>query len=117
MLRYGIAAILLFGTIAACSSSSGDGGGGAISGFTHCTTDSECPSGQGCDTEGGSMTDGYCTPLCSDDTTCPMGYDCEDGVAPKKDQPGECDDVGDHTGGQGICDQFDGDSGPNTCGG
>lgn len=110
MLRYGIAAFLLFGSIAACSSSS-DGEGG-ISGFKHCTSDTDCPSGQGCESEGGSITDGYCSPLCSDDSTCPMGYDCP-GAA--KNQPGECDELGEHTGGQGVCDQFDGASGPNTC--
>jgi hypothetical protein len=107
-----IAGVLLIGVIAACSSSSGGGGGGAISGFQSCSSDSECPSGQGCDNEGGSITDGYCTPLCSDDTGCPMGYDCPSGA---KDQPGECDEVGAHGSGQGVCDQFDGAEGPNTC--
>jgi hypothetical protein len=110
MIRHGIAVFLFLGAIAACSSS-GDGDGG-ISGFESCSSDSDCPSGQGCDTEGGSITDGYCSPLCSDDATCPMGYDCP---GAQKNQPGECDEIGEHTGGQGVCDQFDGTSGPNTC--
>ena len=41
-----------------------------------------------------------------------MGYDCPGLV---KDQPGECDEIGDHAGGQGLCDQFNGVAGPNTC--
>jgi hypothetical protein len=40
-----------------------------------------------------------------------MGYDCPSGA---KDQPGECDELGSHNG-QGVCDQFDGASGPSTC--
>lgn len=42
-----------------------------------------------------------------------MGYDCPGLV---KDQPGECDEIGDHAvHGQGLCDQFNGVAGPNTC--
>ena len=114
MITRKLMAIAIVGAFAAaCSSGSGGGGGGANPGsYQHCTTDSECPTGQACDTEHGSSSDGYCTPLCSTDNECPMGYDCPGLV---KDQPGECDEICDHAGGHGLCDQFNGVAGPNTC--
>lgn len=78
-----------------------------------CTTDGDCSAGEGCDTEDGELADGYCTPLCDEDAGCPTGYDCPSGA---KNQPGECDERGDHAG-RGICDQFDGVYGPTTCSG
>ncbi len=96
--------------IGCVSSSSGDDSGG-IGNYQSCTQDSQCPSGEGCDTEGGSLSLGYCTPLCDTDSQCPTGFDCPSGT---KNQPGECDEVGSHSG-RGICDQFDGAHGPTTC--
>lgn len=103
-----LAATLFF----ACTNSSG-GEAGGIGTYQSCATDSDCPQGQGCDTEGGQSTDGYCTPLCAADTDCPTGFDCP---SEAKNQPGECDELGDHRDAKGVCDQFDGVSGPNTCG-
>ena len=93
-----------------CSSS--DGESGVQGSFQSCVVDDDCPSGMGCESEGGSSADGYCSPLCTSDGSCPVGYDCP-GAA--KNQPGECDEVGDHRDGMGVCDQFDGVYGPNTC--
>ncbi|MBK8997061.1 MAG: hypothetical protein IPM35_15115 [Myxococcales bacterium] len=107
-----ISALSLTAAFSGCvSSSSNDGSGSGIGNYQSCTADSQCPTGQGCDTEGGSLSPGYCTPLCDSDNQCPMGFDCPSGV---KNQPGECDDIGSHSG-RGICDQFDGPYGPTTC--
>lgn len=102
--------IVAAGFLGCVSSSSSDDSGG-IGNYTSCTADSQCPTGQGCDTEGGTLSPGYCTPLCDTDNDCPMGFDCPSGT---KNQPGECDELGAHSG-RGVCDQFDGKYGPSTC--
>jgi hypothetical protein len=112
-----IATTLLAGQLAlalAFGCASGSSGGGAGAGYgsqKHCSSDAECPAGEGCDTEGGSSSDGYCTPLCSTDGECPMKFQCPGGRV----EPGDCDEVGDHAGGKGVCDQYKGSKGPNTC--
>ncbi len=78
--------------------------------LTPCKTDTECPAGQACETSSGS--DSYCAPLCSAPADCPKGYDCPGLVL---GAPGACAEVGAHAGGKGVCDQFAGNNGPNSC--
>jgi len=80
----------------------GSGGG--------CTSDANCPSGQGCKTE--TNGDNYCAPLCMTLDTCPTQNQCAGSTdAPKK----ECKEVGSHTGGNGVCDLYNGSYGAHTC--
>jgi len=98
--------------VIACGSSGGSNNSSIGHGsWASCVTDADCPANEGCDTEGGSLTPGYCTPLCDTDPQCPQGYDCPGLI---KNQPGECDEAGMHRG-RGICDQFNGVAGPSTC--
>src|SRR5262249_16509426 len=98
---------VVFIALAACTSSGCvDRGSG-----DPCEKDSDCSSGEGCDTEGGSNPDSYCALLCFSDDDCPYQYLCgERGT----DKP-QSDEVGDDPGGAGICDIYDGANGPNTC--
>ena len=85
----------------------GRGGGG----FRRCADDADCASGMGCDTEGGALGEGYCTPLCDFDDDCPAQRQCPDSEV----GPGDCDEEYEHVGDRGICDQFDGSNTPWTC--
>jgi hypothetical protein len=94
---------LFVGILAACSSSSSG------SPPAPCSTDKDCPSGQGCKTE---TSDSYCAPLCSVTGDCPTQSQCRGSTdAPKP----ECKEVGQHTGSKGVCDLYNGPYGPHTC--
>jgi hypothetical protein len=107
-----------FWTMVACSSSSSTRS--PITNPQSCSSDGDCPNGQGCHLQ--VPTDGYCTPLCtcSDGTTscdndvavdCPVQNQCKGSTdAPKP----ECKEVGKHEG-KGVCDLFNGAYGPKTC--
>lgn len=106
------AAFVVVGTIVAgwavaCSGGSSSGGVAAQS----CSKETDCPSGQGCKTE---SNDGYCAPLCKAASSCPTQQQCIGSTdAPKP----ECKEVGSHTGGNGVCDLYNGSYGPRTCSG
>lgn len=94
------AVVLAFGAIFACGSSD--------QGSKRCSSDDDCGLGMGCDLD--DPDDGYCAKLCLEDTDCPSQQSCGDPVS-----GGECDDVGNHHKGRGVCDLYDGKYGPNSC--
>lgn len=95
-------ACLLLGLLAGCESRGS---------LEPCESDADCPAGEGCDTEYGSNSDAYCTPLCAFDSECPHQLLCGE----RGTDGQQCAGVGEHRDGKGVCDQFDGSNGPNSC--
>ncbi len=88
----------------------GTGTGGSSGGAglpTACSTDSQC-------TAAGNVChdDGFCSPPCLEDSDCPAKYTCP-GL--KAILAPDCDETGEHTGGLGACDLFDGDYNTASC--
>lgn len=91
----------------ACSSKSN---GGKISGYTYCSHDVDCPSGQVCDQD--DPNDSYCTPGCMEDADCPTQVNCPTLTPVAK----RCEfSTQSETKERGVCDQFQGAVGPNSC--
>lgn len=102
-MRASVALIVSFLAVA-CSSSSG------IAGLQKCRSDADCKSGEVCDED--DPNDSYCTPTCTSDSQCPPQLDCPDlsPTPPKCYQEQQLE-----TASRGVCDQFHGLRGPNSC--
>jgi hypothetical protein len=81
-----------------------------VAGYTYCTRDADCPGGQVCDQD--DTEDSYCTPRCTDDESCPTQVGCPSLSPVGKqcwiEQQLEAEE-------RGVCDQFQGYYGPNSC--
>lgn len=102
MLRAAVVAAVIFG----CA----DADDGKLSGYTYCAGDSDCPSGQVCDLD--DTKDAYCTPACAEDEVCPTQVSC-----PSLEPVGKKCWITQTPSGEdrGVCDQFQGYYGPNSC--
>lgn len=81
-----------------------------VSGYTYCSADAECPSGQVCETD--DTKDSYCTPTCESEEMCPTQVGCPSLSPVGKQCYVEPGDQGIE---RGECDQFQGYYGPNSC--
>lgn len=75
-----------------------------------CDDDSQCPDGQGCYRAG---SEGYCSPLCTYDSQCEGQTYCPSGDF--EPDFAHCREIGEHKGGEGVCDLYVGDFTPDNC--
>lgn len=101
---HAVSAVLVCFVMVAC----GDNGSSGTPPKT-CGADADCDPGQGCHS---GPNERYCAPLCVQSTACPQPQACE-GAARRTDA--QCQDVGIHGNGQGVCDLYNGSYGPSTC--
>lgn len=96
--------------VVAASVSCADESDDRVAGYTYCKRDADCPTGEVCDED--DTEDSYCTPSCTDDETCPTQVGC-----PSLSPVGKACWVAAQLEAEerGVCDQFQGYYGPNSC--
>jgi hypothetical protein len=106
-------AVLLFG-LGGAAIGVGCDGGASVRVPTLCLSDAECGSGQGCLTV--SSSEKYCAPLCLDGAGCPAKMQCPLYDLLLSSEAPTCVELGVHQGDSGVCDLYEGNFGPITCG-